>query len=480
MAGTKNLFNSSVEEMIREVIRLRHGVRVDPDYIDVSYDTVTAQQLSVTLTPTQRNGQYFHGEAHLVLDKVDLANHRPVEIWYSGIYPITFERLKTAMSNSYGLIIRSGEWTVTQQSTTMVVDEDMVLEQSIANDATFTLRPSTEHPIIQPSYSLFVRITNRDSMSLRVGGQTQSRPGVPQTLTLEVQGGTAPYTVDPSALITQTGDDSISWVMDREGSADLTLGVTDVHGLRGETVVHLQAVPAALIVAPKVIELTAGQPLSHNMEVTGGVPPYRIDHVENAIPMIGLLGGVTLGGRSDLGERTAVVTVVDSLGERASSPFSVKGVARSDNLLAHNLGLSFVPEESLPGTHNALSLVLTASTGVGARGQTLLRLGNQRNGFNIYHSWAGEGAITVEYYARGQVYVVDAPAAGLNDLPKKVAVTVGDGYLTIYYGNGTQVSVPTPQQSVIIDNARTDGQYLHGLAVYGRRIYGDEFNWINH
>lgn len=480
MAGTKNLFNSSVEEMIREVIRLRHGIRVDPDYIDVQYDNVTEQQLHVVLTPKQRNGQYFHGVADLVLDKVDLSNNRPTEIWYGGNYPITFERLRTTLSNSYGLIIRPGEWTVTQQGTTQLVDEDMVLEQSIANDATFQIRPSVSHPIIRPSYLLYVRITTSNVMSLRVGGPTTSSPGVPQFLSLDIEGGTAPYVLDNSPHLTLLHGDTVRWQMDREGEADLVVGVTDVHGMRGETTVHVQCIPAALIALSKTIEVGVSQPYSIDMTVTGGVPPYHINQIEDIAPMARLLGGVSFGGRSDLGERQMVVYVQDALGAVASAPVTIKGMPRRESLIAQGLGNSLVPEENLPDTHEALTLVLTATVTEALRGKTLLRLGNQRNGFKIYHSWVDLSAITVEYYARGQVYVLDVPFADLNDTPKKVAVTVGDGYLTVYARGDTQVSVSTPVQPVIVDSHRTDGVGLHGLTVYARRIYGDEFDWINH
>lgn len=480
MAGTKNLFNSSVEEMLREVIRLRHGIRVDPDYIDVRYDDVSDTQVSVILTPTARNGQYFYGQSQLVLDKVDLANHRPAEIWYSGTYPITFERLQTAMANSYGLIIRPGEWSVTQQGTTQLVDENMLLDKNIANDATFVIRPSVTHPIIRSSYYLYVRITTRDTMMLRVGGNTVSNPGVSQTLSLHIEGGTAPYVVDPSPLIRQASSDTVVWSMEQAGNADLQLGVTDAHGMRGETVVHLECFPAQLVVLSKSLEVTVGQPYSADMSVSGGVPPYAIANVENEAPMLRLLGGISLGGRADRGEHQSVVSVVDAVGDRASAPFTIKGAARSSELITRGLGQSLVPEENLPGTHSALTLVLTATGDVNARGTSLLRLGNQRNGFNVYHSWVANGGITVEYYARGQVYVLDVPEAGLGSHPKKLAIAVGDGYLSIYHDTAGQASVPTPVQDVIIDHLRADGPHLHGLGVYARRIYGDEFDWINH
>ena len=161
MAGTKNIFNADPLDTIYEALVRTHGLSLRREEIAMEIVSQTAQHTRVRLTPQLSSGTTIYvNPVEYTIRKLNLSGRMPRDMSYSGDYPLTLEGLDSFFGASYGLDIRSGEWSLRRNGSEAVVDETFLSNGEIDVDRVFYLRPTAQHPLLEAnSFELRVMIT---------------------------------------------------------------------------------------------------------------------------------------------------------------------------------------------------------------------------------------------------------------------------------------------------------------------------------
>lgn len=161
MAGANNIFNAEPLDILLEAIERSSMVRLRREFIVATIASQTNTTTTVRLTPKAHNGMTLYAFEHEhVVDKLNLNGRMPKDVCYSGAFPLTFEALVTFFSTTYGLELRTGEWTFRQGGVTVALDQAFTSNKSYVGDRMFYLSPSAAHPILRgASFELPVMIT---------------------------------------------------------------------------------------------------------------------------------------------------------------------------------------------------------------------------------------------------------------------------------------------------------------------------------
>ncbi len=131
------------------------------------------------------------------------------------------------------------------------------------------------------SGSLNIEVKNSPKATIAAGAALTLCPGITQTLTANLTGGTPPYSIvwsGDTAPLSATDISNPQFSTLTEGTYDLTLEVTDLTGCTDQASITITVEPITVSFTPNTVEVCAGSSIQLTPVVNGGTGTY-ISHV---------------------------------------------------------------------------------------------------------------------------------------------------------------------------------------------------------
>lgn len=105
MSNIKSIYNSTSLACLLELLWISLAVRLDSDFVDyqISHTSGDSGLLTMTARTTASDGRVgiYSGTAQFPFNKMDIEDIFPRDLVYGGVYPVTFERMREYLDQSY-------------------------------------------------------------------------------------------------------------------------------------------------------------------------------------------------------------------------------------------------------------------------------------------------------------------------------------------------------------------------------------------
>lgn len=326
MSTIKSIYNSTSLECALELLWLTLGVRLDLDFVSCQLVNVDATQakLVITALPQAADGRIgiYSGTAEFVYDKMDIRDILPTDLVYGDAYPVSFERLRTYLANSYDYLLEENEFIQDADGTqNPLAAGDLIGLPPDTNGDVF-LRTSSASGRWKGGNRIRIHLTSAvedDLPSLAFANDAvDGTVGDSYYFVYQGSGGKAPYRFEilsgsPIANWDE-GLQRFTGTITAPGMKSWTVRMFDARGYFIDMVDSANGVVAPLTLIGAAADGTAATPLSCQYTAHGGVPPYTYTKVGVWARDASVSDSGLMTGTYDAGAVTQTLRVTDSYG----------------------------------------------------------------------------------------------------------------------------------------------------------------------
>jgi hypothetical protein len=419
MSTIKSIYNSTALESVLELLWITLGVRFDPDF--VTYELVNVDgnkgKLIITARANAADGRLgiYSGTTEFVYDKLDINSILPTDIVYGDTYPMTFEKFRSYLENSYDYLLEEDEFyqvaDVTQRP--LGVGDKLGMVPDVNEDV--YLRTTALSKRWKAGATVRLHLTRTAENSLPPLVITNSAPdstvGDAYDFAYVGSGGQAPYTwevvegtpVGPWDAEAQR----LTGIPTSPGIKTWTIRMTDARGYYVDFIDTAEAIVAPLVFTNAAPVGQAGTPFTHQYTLHGGVAPFSF--VKAGVWPRGLELSSTglLSGALDSGTYNVRVKVIDAqgteidllemlnIGNRPNAAVAQSLVNKLVSWYAMDDGQNYMEGTVLRDLHGGFNLTINtdAASILGQRIGALRLRGQMAAGGGVAHDFTDNFAV---------------------------------------------------------------------------------------